>query len=109
VVVDPVVLAINLSPFGIKHQNGETSGLTSLPHQKQQMKSKGNENPRQFGTKYIDTVYVVEASSFIQIHLFPFNIPLILHRLNSNKIISLKRLNCSIFSPSTYASKLKDL
>jgi hypothetical protein len=32
-VVDPVALAFNFSPFGSKHQNEETSGLTSLPHQ----------------------------------------------------------------------------
>jgi hypothetical protein len=51
------------------------------------MKSKGNEKPRQFGTKYIDTVYAVEASSFVQIHLFPFNPPLRLHQLNSNKTL----------------------
>jgi hypothetical protein len=65
VVVDPVALAFNFSPFSIKHQNGEISGLTSLLHQKLQMKSKGNENPRQFGTKYIDSVYAVKASSFV--------------------------------------------
>jgi hypothetical protein len=34
VVVDPVALVLNFSPFGIKHKNGETTGLTSLPHQK---------------------------------------------------------------------------
>jgi hypothetical protein len=34
VVVDPVALAFNFSPYDIKHQNTETSDLTSLPHQK---------------------------------------------------------------------------
>jgi hypothetical protein len=33
-VVDRVALAFNFSLFSIKHQNEETSGLTSLPHQK---------------------------------------------------------------------------
>jgi hypothetical protein len=31
---DPVALALNFSPFGMKHQNGKTFGpLTPLPHQ----------------------------------------------------------------------------
>jgi hypothetical protein len=31
---DPVALALNFSPFGMKHQNGKTFGpLTLLPHQ----------------------------------------------------------------------------
>jgi hypothetical protein len=40
-----------------------------------------NENPRQFETKYIDTVYVVEVFSFVQIHIIPFSSPLRLHQL----------------------------
>jgi hypothetical protein len=43
VVVDPVVSALNFSPFSIKHQNGETNGLTSLPHQNQ-LKQKAMKN-----------------------------------------------------------------
>jgi hypothetical protein len=34
------------------------------------MKSKGNGNPRQFGKKFINTVYAMEASYFVQIHVF---------------------------------------
>jgi hypothetical protein len=49
------------------------------------MKNKGNENSRQLGIKYIDIVYAMEDSSFVQIHLFPFNPPLGLHILNSRK------------------------
>jgi hypothetical protein len=41
--IDPVVLALIFSPFGIKHQNGKTSGLTSLPHQRIELKPRGNE------------------------------------------------------------------
>jgi hypothetical protein len=33
-VVDTFALAFNVSPFGIKHQNEEASGLTSLSHKK---------------------------------------------------------------------------
>jgi hypothetical protein len=44
VVVDPVALAFNFSPFSIKNQNGETSGLTPLSHQKYRIKDKSNEN-----------------------------------------------------------------
>jgi hypothetical protein len=31
-----------------------------------------NEEQRQLGTKYIDTIYAVEATSFVQIHPFHF-------------------------------------
>jgi hypothetical protein len=51
------------------------------------MKSKGNESPRQFGTKYIDISYAVEAFSFIQIYIFPFNPSLRLHILMGNSFI----------------------
>jgi hypothetical protein len=49
------------------------------------MKSKGNENSQQFGIKYIDNVYEVDASSFVQIHIFPFNLPFRLFQLNSTQ------------------------
>jgi hypothetical protein len=79
-VVSPIGLAFNFSPFRIKHQNRETKWPNLIASPKIV-----NENSRQFGTKYIDTVYAVEASSIVQILLFPFNPPLRLHQLNSNK------------------------
>jgi hypothetical protein len=84
VVVDPVALPFNFSPFSIKHQNGETSGLTSLPHQRIELKPKGNENPNEFEIKYNDTRLAMEASSFCPNSPFPFNPPLGLYKLNSN-------------------------
>jgi hypothetical protein len=49
------------------------------------MNIENNEKPREFEPNDIDIVYVVEASSFVQIHHFSFNPPLRLHILNSNK------------------------
>jgi hypothetical protein len=49
------------------------------------MNIESNERPREFEPKDIDIVHVVEASFFVQIHLFPFNSPLRLHQLNSDK------------------------
>jgi hypothetical protein len=41
VVADPSALALNFSPFGIKHQNGIIIGpFTPLPHQNCQLRAK---------------------------------------------------------------------
>jgi hypothetical protein len=44
-----------------------------------------NVKSREFEPKDIDTIYAVEASSFVQIHLFPFHYHLRLYQLNSNR------------------------
>jgi hypothetical protein len=87
---DPFALALIFSPFGIKHKNGITFGpLTPLPHQNVKLKRKGNENTK--GNLGQDAFYrnAVEALSLSKF-TFPFNVPLRLLQVHSNKQISLK-------------------
>jgi hypothetical protein len=57
------------------------------------MKTKGNLNKVHWYR------YAMEAFSFVQVHHFPFNLPLRLHQNHLSKHISLKGLSYSISSP----------
>jgi hypothetical protein len=71
---------LNFSPFGIKHQNGELSGLK--PHcltKKLQINIKSNEKTQgRLGTRYIDTImqwkpFSLSKSTFsLSMHLWDY-------------------------------------
>jgi hypothetical protein len=64
VVVDPVALASNFSPFGIKHQSRETKWPNLIALAKMQMKVKRNGKSWGFNTKDLDTVYLAFCKPF---------------------------------------------
>jgi hypothetical protein len=76
VVVDPFAFGLNFFPFGIKHQNGIILGpLTPLPHQKCQLRAKGQiEHKNELGIKYTNTG-VQWKSLRRPSSPFPFNAP----------------------------------
>jgi HJR/Mrr/RecB family endonuclease len=90
-VVDLVALASNFSPPLVL-------STKTRCHTKKQIKASSNENPRESETRNLDVVYGVEASSFVQIHIFPSNSPLRLNMMNSSKLLVSKGSSCSIFS-----------
>jgi hypothetical protein len=71
VVADPfVALALNFSPFGIKHQNRIIFGpYTPLPHQNCQLRAKGNKrHGDELGVSY-PLIGVQWKSVMVQVHL----------------------------------------
>jgi hypothetical protein len=77
VVADPfVALALNFSPFGIKHQNGIIFGLlTPLPHQNLQLRVKWQlEYEDELGVSYFFIgvqwkSFMVQVQHSLSIHL----------------------------------------
>jgi hypothetical protein len=95
-----ICFGLNFSPFGIKHQNGIILGpLTPLSHQKCQLRAKRQwEHKYEHGIKYTNTRVQWKSLHRPSPH-FPFNAPLRLHQVYSNKQISLKGSSCSTSPP----------